>query len=67
MFGLADWNTLAAAINAEKAVPREKVSSLPAVRVPPLSAELATTLHRAIGFAGQQNHEYARWSIFFSP
>jgi hypothetical protein len=62
MFGLADWNTLAAAINAEKAVPREKVSSLPAVRsnsFPPLSAELATTLHRAIGFAGQRNHEYA--------
>jgi hypothetical protein len=64
MFGLADWNTLAAAINAEKAVPR-KVSPLPmrvplpAVRVPALSTELATTLHRAIGFAGQRNHEYA--------
>ena len=62
MFGLADWNTLAAAINAEKAVPREKVLLPPAVRsnsFPPLSAELATTLHRAIGFAGQRNHEYA--------
>lgn len=62
MFGLADWNTLAAAINAEKPVPREKVSPPPAVTsdpFPPLSAELATTLHRAIGFAAQRNHEYA--------
>ncbi|MEY9405102.1 hypothetical protein ABIF65_011820 [Bradyrhizobium japonicum] len=32
MFGLADWNTLAAAINAEKALPREKVSRLPSVQ-----------------------------------
>src|SRR5258708_39391511 len=49
MFGLADWNTLAAAINAEKALPREKVSPLPAVRsnsFPPLSRELSVTLHR---------------------
>jgi hypothetical protein len=62
MFGLADWNTLAAAINAEKPVPREKVSPLSDMRsnpFPPLSAELATTLHRAIGFAAQRNHEYA--------
>jgi hypothetical protein len=62
MFGLADWNTLAAAINAEKPVPREKVSPLSGMRsnpFPPLSAELVTTLHRAIGFAAQRNHEYA--------
>lgn len=62
MFGLADWNTLAAAINAEKALPREKVSRLPSVQsnsYPPLTAELSTTLHRAIGFAAQRNHEYA--------
>ncbi len=62
MFGLADWNTLAAAINAEKPVPREKVSQLSGMRsnpFPPLSAELATTLHRAIGFAAQRDHEYA--------
>jgi hypothetical protein len=62
MFGLADWNTLAAAINAEKPVPREEVSPLSDMRsnpFPPLSAELTTTLHRAIGFAAQRNHEYA--------
>jgi hypothetical protein len=62
MFGLADWNTLAAAINAERAIPREKISPLPAMQsnsFPPLSAELAATVHRAIGFAGQRNHEYA--------
>jgi hypothetical protein len=64
IFGVADWNTLAAAINAEKAVPREKVSSLTAVRIPSLCAELATTLRRAIGFAAQRNHEYATLEHF---
>lgn len=63
MFGLADWNTLAAAIRAEKSISREKVSPpLPAVgsnSFPPLSAALAATLHRAFGFASQRNHEYA--------
>ncbi|MET4120209.1 hypothetical protein ABIB85_006709 [Bradyrhizobium sp. JR1.5] len=62
MFGLADWNTLSAAIKAEKAVPRERVSSLPALQSnssPLISGELATTLRRAIGFADQRNHEYA--------
>ena len=62
MFGLADWNTLSAAINAEKSVPRKKVFPPPAARsnsLPSLSAELATTLYRAIGFASQRNHEYA--------
>jgi hypothetical protein len=59
MFGVADWNTLAAAINAENAIPRETASSLPVVRSRRLCAELATTLRRAIGFAAQRNHEYA--------
>ena len=63
IFGLADWNTLAAAIRAEKSISREKVSPpLPAVgsnSFPPLSAALAVTLHRAIGFASQRKHEYA--------
>ena len=62
IFGLADWNTLAAAIRAEKSISREKVSlPLPAVgsSFPPLSSALAVTLHRAFGFASQRKHEYA--------
>ena len=63
IFGLADWNTLAAAIRAEKSISREKGSlPLPAVdcnSFPPLSASLAVTLHRAFGFASQRKHEYA--------
>jgi hypothetical protein len=63
IFGLADWNTLAAAIRAEKSISREKVSApQPAVgsnSFPPLSAALAVTLHRAFSFASQRKHEYA--------
>lgn len=63
IFGLADWNTLAAAICAEKSISCEKVSPpLPAVgsnSFPPLSAALTTTLRRAFGFATQRKHEYA--------
>jgi len=63
IFGLADWNTLAAAIRAERSISPEK-GSLPLSAVgdssfPPLSAALAMTLHRAFGFAGQRKHEYA--------
>ena len=62
IFGQADWNTLAAAIHAEKSISREKVSPrLPAAgsSFPPLSSALAVTLHRAFGFASQRKHEYA--------
>jgi hypothetical protein len=62
IFGLADWNTLAAAIRAEKSISREKVSAPPAVgsnSFRPLSAALAVTLHRAFSFASQRKHEYA--------
>ena len=63
IFGLTDWNTLAAAIRAEKSISRENVSPpLPAVSgnsFPPLSAALAATLHRAFGFASRRKHEYA--------
>ena len=62
IFGQADWNTLAAAIRAEKSISREKVSPpLPAVgsSFPPLSSALVVTLHRAFGFASQRKHEYA--------
>jgi hypothetical protein len=63
MFGMADWNTLAATIRGGKPASHEKVSPpLPAVgsnSMPPFSAMLAATLHRALGFATQRKHEYA--------
>jgi hypothetical protein len=65
MFGVADWNTLAAKVRAgEKSMSREKIftPSLAAVAsnsVPPVSATLAATLHRALFFATQRKHEYA--------
>lgn len=64
MFGAADWNTLAAKIiRGETPIAREKVSQpLPVVgsnSMPPFSATLAATLHRALGFATQRKHEYA--------
>jgi len=63
IFGLADWNTLAAAIRAEKSISREKVSpplsTMGSNSYPPLSSALTVTLHRALGFANQRRHEYA--------
>ena len=65
MFGVADWNTLAAKIiRGETPIAREKVSRppLPAAgsnSMSPFSATLAATLHRAFGFATQRKHEYA--------
>jgi Glyoxalase superfamily protein/Clp amino terminal domain, pathogenicity island component len=74
-FGVADWNTLAAAIRAEAPAPRESASpppptveSLGAARfsapsavggeTPRFSAELESTLHRALAYANQRKHEY---------
>jgi len=56
MFGVADWNTLAAKIHGEAPVTREKVSPPP---LPAFSATLAATLHRALVFATKRKHEYA--------
>jgi Glyoxalase superfamily protein/Clp amino terminal domain, pathogenicity island component len=63
-FGVADWNTLAAAIRAETPAPRESESSPPpptaeGVAAPRFSAELESTLHRALAYANQRKHEYA--------
>ena len=68
MFGVTDWNTLAAAIRAreENVVRGKKIISsslLPVVQASgpelPISTSLAATLQRAIGFAAQRKHEYA--------
>jgi ATP-dependent Clp protease ATP-binding subunit ClpA len=58
IFGVADWNTLAAAIRRQAHTPREDASPHP-FRQPNVSRELVLTLHRTLGHADQRNHEYA--------
>jgi Glyoxalase superfamily protein/Clp amino terminal domain, pathogenicity island component len=64
MLGVADWNTLAAVIRADKSVSPNRAYTTGLVAevsnsVPPVSADLAATQQRAIGFASQRKHEYA--------
>jgi hypothetical protein len=67
-FGVADWNTLAAAIRTEGTAPRHDASASPpptAETVPGpgpgvlFSRALESTLHRALAYANRRNHEYA--------
>jgi len=65
-FGVADWNTLAAAIRQEAPAPRNDASSSPppiAERVlgpgPHFSRELESTLHRALADANHRERDYA--------
>jgi Glyoxalase superfamily protein/Clp amino terminal domain, pathogenicity island component len=65
-FGVAEWNTLAAAIRAQAPRPREKAPPLPqpvqigpGVAGPRFSKALELTLHRALNYADQRRHEYA--------
>jgi hypothetical protein len=64
-FGVADWNTLSAAIRAETTAPRHNaappplqpsIERLPGMR---FSAELEAALHRALAHANQRKHQYA--------
>jgi hypothetical protein len=65
-FGAADWNTLAAAIRAHGAAPRANAAELspriegirPNAPQPQCSAALESTLHRALAYANQRDHEY---------
>jgi Glyoxalase superfamily protein/Clp amino terminal domain, pathogenicity island component len=63
--GVADWNTLSAAIRAEVETARNNVSPPPpvptaeAVTGPRFSRELESTLHRALAHANQRKHEYS--------
>jgi hypothetical protein len=60
-FGVADWNTLAAAIRRDALVPRNNTRTPPqnVERAPArFSAELEWTLHRARTSANQRKHEY---------
>jgi hypothetical protein len=62
-FGVADWNSLSAAIRAEATGSSKKASSASptakSVSMPEYSAELKATLHRAQACAEQRKHEYA--------
>ena len=57
-FGVADWNTLAAAIRQEAPAPRKFASPSPSPTIQ-FSRELESTLHRALANAKQREHEYA--------
>ena len=64
MFGVADWNTLAAIIRTDKSIsPKRASAAVPAAGggnpVLPVSADLTATRERAIRFAAQRKHEYA--------
>lgn len=62
-FGVADWNSLSAAIRAEATGSNKKASSASptatSVSMPEYSAGLKATLHRAQACAEQRKHEYA--------
>ena len=66
-FGVADWNTLSAAINADPGAPRQTPSVAPpsaadspsAPQRVGFSAAMEATLHRAIAYAKQRKHEHA--------
>jgi hypothetical protein len=64
-FGMADWNTLSATIQAERVGPRNNATPLHSLRQAfaaaptAFSAELESTLHRALANASQRGHEYA--------
>jgi Glyoxalase superfamily protein/Clp amino terminal domain, pathogenicity island component len=64
-FGVADWNTLAAAIRGEVTAPRAKVATPSATidagirpRAPRYSTELELTLQRALGYGDARKHRY---------
>jgi len=58
-FGVADWNTLAAAIRREALIPRKNTRTQNGDRAPArFSAELESTLDRASSYANERKHEY---------
>ena len=65
-FGVADWNTLSAAVRAKAPAPHNEFSPSPppaTERVlgpgPHFSRELESTLHRALAGANHRKHQYA--------
>ena len=65
-FGVADWNTLSAAVRAKAPAVRDEFSSAPPTIAErflgpgtDFSRELESTLHRALADANHRKHEYA--------
>ena len=63
-FGVADWNTLSAAVRAKAPAPRNEFSPSPPPAAglgpgPHFSRELESTLHRALAGANHREHDYA--------
>jgi hypothetical protein len=63
-FGVADWNTLAAAIRQEATTERDGTSRPQQANAgwatsPSFSVALGLTLHRALAYANQRDYEYA--------
>jgi hypothetical protein len=65
VFGVADWNTLAAAIRGKVTAGRTKIAMPPAAidvgirpRPPRYSTELELTMQRALGYADARRHQY---------
>jgi hypothetical protein len=64
LFGVADWNTLAAAIRREASATRKTAAAPPRpaagdIATPSFSRGLEQTLHRALAEANAREHEYA--------
>jgi ATP-dependent Clp protease ATP-binding subunit ClpA len=59
VFGVGDWNTLAAAIRPEAASPPPTAERPPESRPTLLSRELELTLHRALSDANHREHDDA--------
>jgi Clp amino terminal domain, pathogenicity island component/Glyoxalase superfamily protein len=60
-FGVADWNTLAAAIRAETPASRKNASpprNVPSAAAMMYSTELEPTIRRAFAHANKRKHEY---------
>jgi hypothetical protein len=64
-FGVADWNTLAAAIRGEVTAQRVDIATPQAAidpgirpRAPQFSSELELTFQRALGYADARKHQY---------
>jgi hypothetical protein len=61
MFGVADWNTLAAAIRGQALAPRENaIPTPPTSDLAPIlfSRGLELALHQALAYANQRRHEH---------
>ncbi|MGI9499836.1 MAG: Clp protease N-terminal domain-containing protein, partial [Geminicoccaceae bacterium] len=69
IFGVADWNTLAAAIrkdegDSHKGASTQPTSSTESISIPLLSGALMRTRERAVAYATERKHEYATLEHF---